>query len=530
MLDRLSIFGHAAFAAVIIHMLPVQAAAKESCQSGVSYLVASMQEVLILMAAFVLGWHLIRPLMTLLTQRELASAPSSCKNNRRTTPSNRKTLTHPGSEKQPETIRSAVEDSLQPSSEALCREKEACEQVQTGRPDLAVDLWLARAKAALFDCEAEHVQLPEAELFVTALEACVRCGDYESACRLVRHAGWRAPSSCQGQAALLSLARWLAKRHDLVSASRCVNAVQQGGGSLDLRTLKSLIVVCAQTGHMEQGEDYFKQILAQNLLPDFALFSAMIRGFCNAGKVEEALSHLELMLDRAFRPDSLLFDALLESCARRNCLFVAERVLQVMQQTSVQPSNCTLAACIKLYTSRGEIEQALAMFEDMPKQHNFQPNSHVFSSLISAACSHERPELALKAYESMRSAGLHPNVRTYQSLVQSWLRMGNLEKAVALVEDAFWPDGPGLQSATHVRRSLLQPAIVEELLLLAGRRRKARTVGLPLLERLEGVNFEISSKVIESLLRGAAAEAADAGSKQCRRNKEFDCWRSFSVA
>eukprot|EP00440_Ansanella_granifera_P016591 gb/GFBE01018024.1/.p1 GENE.gb/GFBE01018024.1/~~gb/GFBE01018024.1/.p1 ORF type:complete len:554 (+),score=106.56 gb/GFBE01018024.1/:1-1662(+) len=546
MFDRCSVYPHAAFVAVIIHMLPVQAA-KADCQSSILDFIASVQEVLVLMVAFVLGWYLIGPLMALLTKGYPARRTASNDNAQNNSVSSK---VQPGrtcslktdDEESVDLVGKNVESQGRPSrprSHSSVTDSSAADNARahgrTGRPDLAVDMWLAAAEEAGFEADASLLDgFPEPALYSAALEACARCKDFESAHRLACRAAFFAPPGHAGQASLLSLARWLARRHDLASARQCVEAVQRSGGKVDRRTLKALIVVCAQGGNMEMGSTYFEQLMSESIAPDFATFSAMIRGFCNASRTEEALSHLELMLKHDLHPDAMLFDALIESCALRNLLAPAEQALLIMQKLAVQPSNCTLAACIKLYSSRGELSRAVTVFEDMPKQFGFEPNSYVHGALISACFRNGRPDLALKSFENMSSQGCTPSAQTYEYLVQCCLSLGDLNKAMSLVDEALClrQSGEADQSpAIDVRRVSIEPKVVEDLLSLIGRRREATKLGVPLLQRLAAANIPIAERVSDSILRAAALEAGHAASPatQCQRRAEFNCWRNFAL-
>ncbi|CAJ1435540.1 unnamed protein product [Effrenium voratum] len=457
------------FAALAI--VSLQLAQATDCRTGTLHdIFASAQEMILLMAAFTVGWHLIGPCLGLLLRKGARNASEM--------------------------------PMVQESQEISAK----------GEPSKGLAKRDQRALELAENFTEPSQALPEG-LYAEAFEACVRDGDFESASRLAR--GEWVPQGPKAHGQVLALVRWLARKHDLASAEKCLRNLRK----VDLRTRKSLILACAQSGNMDAGAQYFSQLKADMLQPDFATYSSMIRGYCNVGKVEDALGVLELMLGDRIQPDAMLLDALLEGAVSRNFFQGADRILALMKELAIQPSNTTLAACIKLYASRGEVHRAQRVFEDMVQKYHLQPNSYVYGNLIAAAFCNGRPELALSTYERMVAAGCTPCARTYEHLVQCCLQLGFLDMAAALLDEAL-----GLKNANRPR-AYIDPKVIEELLLLITRRKETERLGLPLLKRLAAADFEIP----ERFERFAQVTTEPYDSVRSQRRKEFDRWRDFSV-
>lgn len=409
-----------------------------------------------------------------------------------------------------------------------------------GRADLAADLWLERAASEGF-CLGEggiDSELPESQLYGAALEACAASGDFAAAARLVRGAAWTAPSTAAGQAAMLALARWLARCQGLGPARKCLEAVRRAGGRPDAATLRVLLTTSARGGDMTQAGDFFSELSNK----DFTSFSVMVRGFCAAGDVEQAFEQFRAMRSHGFTPDSALFDALVSACAGRNMLTVAEEVIAEMVSVGSRPTSSTLAVLVRLHGARGALRQALEVFEELPRQNGFEADARAYHALISVCLSSSRNDLALEVFSSMSIAGVPPSAKTYEALINASLRHGSLDDAAALVWDAFGlmleepVEGSQSSSATPQRRAVLERRVIEGLLELAGRRREASRIGLPLLEGLQQAGFDVSEKLGASLRRAAAREAAAAaegvGNKTgvaCESGCRADSWRQWRV-
>lgn len=461
-----------AILAALDQLQQVFAKEAQNCKVAAFDLLASAQEVALLIAAFTVGWHLIGPCLGFLRRGKLVR--------------NRE---------------------VQDRGEEPNAAKEPSQICKAG--DL-VESWLRAADQASF----EDKDLPKPQLYTKALQACLMSNDLDSASQLLRRSSWQLPEGGRTAIQLVALARRFLKQRDISSAHKCIQSARRHI-KVDLRTRRLFIVACAQSSSMDFSSKCFEELKREGLHPDFAMYSAMIRGFCHVGKVEDALTYFELMLRDRLQPDAMLFDALLEGCVSHNLLHGAEQVLASMKDLGVQPSNTTLAACIKLYSARGEIGRAYAVFDDMVQSHQLQPNAYVYGTLIAAALRNGRPELALATHDS---GGCSPSARTYEHLMQCCLQLGLLERALEFLDEAL-----GLKESAPSRRAFIDPKIVEELLVLIARRKESERLGMPLLKRLEAADFELPEtfhrfvKISESQF--------PLGSK---RRADLDRWRSFS--
>lgn len=505
--------------------LVVKTPSTDLCE-GISFL-DGIQEIVVLTSAFVLGWLLIRPALDLLRRCIQRQAPLTSTDAAR--PSSFQDVSPDDELKLDEVEESSDEEKFQ-RPESRTRPPSLTSRVRLfgrqQRPDLAVDLWISVADATPFGDDEE---LPESEVYASALQVCVECRDFDSALRLVARAGYRAPFS--SHISFQALARWLSRRQDYVRACQCITAIRSGSGDVDLQTMRCLIVTTARSGNLKQALAYLDQMTLTGLRPDFASYSAIVRCSCNVGEIREAIQHLKTMLEQGLLPDVSLFDTMIKTCASQNSLRQAEEVLELMREADLKPSNCILASIITLYSLRGELQRALRLFEDMPSQYDLEPNAHVHGSLIDACCNHDRADLAMKAFESMATLGCFPGSRTYERLIQSCMKNGLLEKAFELVDTAMCLETRDA-SDVSMHRTFLEPKVVEALLTLTARRRQVTRLALPSLQRLSAVGFELPDSLVESLLRAAANERqapqGSVTSKRQERSSAMQSWRNFA--
>lgn len=381
-----------------------------------------------------------------------------------------------------------------------------------GRGDLAVDMWCAQ---------------PEPALYTAALEACVATGDFASAARLARANDWQAPASASGQAAFLALARHLVRHQGAQPAQLCVAAVRRSGGYVDALTLRACLAASARSGDMVQARQLLVELAAATGVaassPDLEAGATVVRGHCAVGQLEQALEYFRAMRQQGILPDASLFNVLLGACASRNLLAVAEELLADMEGAGVQPTGHTLAAFVRLLGARGQLSRALEVFAEFPRRHGFEPDSNAYHALVTACLAAGHVDWALDAFAKMTAAGCIASARTYEALIASCARRGELGEAAGLVVDALGlepllaeePDQASTSSTAaspNQRRALVEPQVVEELLRLACRRGEAARLGLPLLARLQEGSFELSEQIVSGVR--LAAEATSSSQQQ----------------
>lgn len=400
------------------------------------------------------------------------------------------------------------------------------------RADLAVDLW-----EAVCHSRGKDPEQGEADLYGVALEVCARCGDFETAARTASVGGWRAPPCKFGQDALLALARWFARRQDVVKASHCYEAVRDARGHADLATHRAVLIASVRSADMAQAEELFKAMIYSGLVPDGPSLSAMICGHCAAGNVDKAMQYFNQLRRCGIAPTGPLFDAILDGCAWMNMPALMEQVLADMEAVGVQPSTSTLTILLRNYGSNGNTDRALAVFDELPKRHGFELDGPAYGALISVCLSNGSFNVAWTAFERMSESGRIPHARTYEALAFSCLRQGHLERAVRILDEALNLAAPYPVEEVvplSIPRVCLEKKVVEEVLRTIGRRRAVGTLGAPLLSRLQAARIEVSDSLVEAIQYTCRAEAEPgalntSGTVLQQRQGKFQRWRNFEV-
>lgn len=216
----------------------------------------------------------------------------------------------------------------------------------------------------------------------------------------------------------------------------------------------TLIDLCAREGRMERAGALFRAMYAAGLSPDLATYQTIVKGHCVHGELEQAVQLFTLMRTRGVKPDAALFNALLDGCARRDMTFMAENVLNDMDEFGVAPSNATLCILVKLYGKVRDVDAAFRVVEELPARYGFEMNDKVRAALVGACVRSGRVPAAREVFAKIDA----PDAKVYGLLVHGSLQHDDVAGAVELVNTAI---GKGVDVTAET---------VDAVVFLAGRR------------------------------------------------------------
>ncbi|KAL3676741.1 hypothetical protein R1sor_026689 [Riccia sorocarpa] len=159
---------------------------------------------------------------------------------------------------------------------------------------------------------------------------------------------------------------------------------------------------------------------------------------------------------RDVRPDTGAFNAALNACATGALTKKAEELLERMASMGVEPDIITFNILIKLFAKAGKADQLLNMIEQM-EEHGIEPDVTTYNSLVSAYVNLgdlEEAERIVYAMQQAVGAGAarmesgsddlklptrfwsrvaKPDVRTYTTLMNGYVKKGRIKDAVQLL-------------------------------------------------------------------------------------------------
>jgi len=225
-------------------------------------------------------------------------------------------------------------------------------------------------------------------------------------------------------------------------------------------TYGTLIDLCARDSLMDRAGALFRAMCAAGVNPDLATYAAIVKGYCLQGELEQAIQLFTFMRARGAKPDAMLFNAILDACAKRDMAFMAEQVLNDMDDFGVAPSNATLCIMVKLYGQVRDVDAAFRIVYEMPARFGFTADDKVLAALAGACVRSGRLDAAKEVFERIE----RPDAKVYGRMIHGHLQHDDIQGAVELVTAAL---GNGADIAADT---------VDSVLFLADRRGLGRTV------------------------------------------------------
>lgn len=352
----------------------------------------------------------------------------------------------------------------------------------------AWDLWQQLA--------AENIVLDE-EIYVSMVEACAANGDMAGALRIFREMKQFIPTSPLKGNVFSMLIKACLKSSQSGLAMELFSEMQSDHTVwCSLVAYNTLIDAFARAGNMAAVGQLFQTMCSRGVQPDVITYSTAIKGYCVRGELEQAIRLLGLMRQRGIEADEVLFNSVLDGCAHQQMRGLMERVLEGMLKGGIAPSNFTLSILVKLYGRCHDLDKALEVVAQYPKQYGFRLNAQVYTCLMSACISNGRLGEALTLFREMQAAGCAADAKTYQTLLNGCFKHNDYESAVSLVGAAI--------DARQQR--LIDGRAIDAVLLGTARSGKALKLGCPLLDRLQNAGVAVSSRA-KGALQGSLRQS-----------------------
>jgi pentatricopeptide repeat protein len=318
------------------------------------------------------------------------------------------------------------------------------------------------------------------------VEAVVNNGDTEGAYELVQQMqGDRHSKIVVNDVIYCSLLKGFAREKKLDRAWTVYQEMKAQKVEMSTVACNTLIDACARIGRMERVPDILEDMRAHGIKPNLITYSTTMKGHCQAGDIQRGLSLMEEMQrDTDLKPDEIMYNSLLDGCAKQNLVQDALWLLEDMKDSGVSPSNYTLSITVKLMGRARKLNQAFSIVEDTCAAHGFQPNVHVYTSLVQACIQNRKADKAIDVHEKMiEESGCQPDEKFYSALVRGCIQAGALEKAVSVVRCAHHLPGSGLKTSRGYPVGL-EARVLDELIakLRAGGARDRETAAALLAE------------------------------------------------
>ena len=178
----------------------------------------------------------------------------------------------------------------------------------------------------------------------------------------------------------------------------------------------SLVNMYAKCGSLTKAQELLDELLVRDVIS----WSALITGYVQHGRSQDALKWFRQMKDEGLSPDSVTYICILKACSSVS-LEIGEDIHAKVRKRGLLQKDLILGnALVDMYGKCGLLEKAREVFEDLPVQDVVSWNA-----LIGGYVEHGHEEEALSCLTEMMRKNFSPDPVTYVRGLQACSSLGS---------------------------------------------------------------------------------------------------------
>eukprot|EP00250_Pteridium_aquilinum_P008242 c17797_g1_i2 orf=176-2521(+) len=211
------------------------------------------------------------------------------------------------------------------------------------------------------------------------------------------------------------------------------------GFVLDLFVGSSLIDMFVKCENLDDARAVFDKLPRKNIVA----WSALIGGYAQYGKAQEALQLFKKMQARGIEADEVTFSYALKACSSSAALEQGRGIHALIIERGLESDSFVGSTLVDMYGKLTCLEDAIAVFERIPRR-----DVVTWSALIGSVGHSGDFSSALNHYRRMEEAGLSPDEVTFLCLLTACSRQG-LVKEGNLILNSMMVDYGIMPTCAH---------------------------------------------------------------------------------
>ncbi len=223
---------------------------------------------------------------------------------------------------------------------------------------------------------------------------------------------------------------------------------------ITLGCMVDALVSCREVRQAESLVNHWKS----KVRPNTVVYSTLIHGWAKENDAKRALAIFHQMQKEQVACNAVTYNCVIHACVRAGDMQGSLSLLGTMKLTGdVCPDKFTYSTIIKGYCSRGEIEAALFLFDEMLAE-KLAPDLVIYNTLLDGCVKTRRTDVCDRLLDDMVSKWrIFPNSYTLSIMIKRFGRQGELGKALELVD--VWPRRFGFRANAHVWTCLISACV-----------------------------------------------------------------------
>ncbi|CAL4947998.1 unnamed protein product [Urochloa decumbens] len=239
---------------------------------------------------------------------------------------------------------------------------------------------------------------------------------------------------------------------DIPTAERIVQAMREQRRDICL-LLRAVAMECDDVPDAEQDAALLDAIVADGANPEqevpllpkayppnARVYTTLMKGYMNAGRVEDVVTMLRAMRREAetapaSRPDHVTYTTVISALVAAGDMARARSVLDEMAAAGVPPNRVTYNVLLNGYCQQLQISKAKELFEEMVNGAGIQPGVVTYNTLMDGCVLSDDSAGALAFFNEMRSRGIAPSTVSYTTLMKAFAVSGQPKMAHKVFEE-----------------------------------------------------------------------------------------------
>ncbi|XP_077242864.1 pentatricopeptide repeat (PPR) superfamily protein [Tasmannia lanceolata] len=195
--------------------------------------------------------------------------------------------------------------------------------------------------------------------------------------------------------------------------------MQSFGYEPDDVTYISMLGACVKSGDIETACQMFDKMLR----PSISSWNAILSGYCQKGRYEEAVELFRKMQFVNVQIDRTTAAIILSSCAGMGLLECGKQVHAISTKAVLDVDVFVSSGLVDMYSKCGNITAARRVFERMQER-----DVVAWNSMITGFALHSLNREAFTFFKQMHEESMHPTQFTYASVLSSCARLSSLSQ------------------------------------------------------------------------------------------------------
>ncbi|KAK6945318.1 E motif [Dillenia turbinata] len=190
----------------------------------------------------------------------------------------------------------------------------------------------------------------------------------------------------------------------------------------------ALLIMYVKCVDLESAELVFQQMAEKDAVD----WTALMVGYTQSGKLEEAVSLFARMVNEGIQLDEYVFSIVLKACTGMGCLNMGRQIHGIITKKGLASQVYVGTPLLDFYAKCASIETACQAFKVIT-----EPNDASWSSLMSAYAQAGQFEECVKIFRAIRSVGFFLNPFIYTTIFQACSAMADLNSGAQAHADAI---------------------------------------------------------------------------------------------